>query len=416
MLTIRGTPYRQVSAAPSQLTTAMPHGQVIGTPSAETSDWVKVQIATTGTYALGVVGLGADAAGLTDPTLILHDAQGNTTQISTNDGPGKGAQIATTLDAGTYYVEVTAPGGTSAGDYGLVVTGGDKPSYNVEMGAAVLYRPGVTWGDAPGTAATVTWGIRSEGQTTDVSGNAAPFYQLTAAQITAAQTALANYAEVGNITITQLDPGGNSNDATIEMGAYTSKKDGAGAFAYHPDNTAPAAHSGDLWLNDQYVSRDTLPFGTYSYFVFLHELGHAMALAHPGDDNAAPGLSITHDNSAQFIEDSRQYTVMSYFKAAVTEPVAGGAGDDVLIGNRGADTFAFGDGMGADSVKDFNLLKDHLVLDDALWGHATLTAAEVLSTYGTVIAGTFTLDFGLSEITFTGLTSAEGLESQIIFA
>ena len=43
---------------------------------------------------------------------------------------------------------------------------------------------------------------------------------------------------------------------------------------------------------------------------------------------------------------------------------------------------------------------------------ATLTAAEVLSTYGTVIAGTFTLDFGLSEITFTGLTSAEGLESQ----
>ena len=65
---------------------------------------------------------------------------------------------------------------------------------------------------------------------------------------------------------------------------------------------------------------------------------------------------------------------------------------------------------------DFNLTEDHLVLDAALWGGAALTAADVLSTYGTVIAGTFTLDFGLSEITFLGLASSAGLESQITFA
>ena len=44
-----------------------------------------------------------------------------------------------------------------------------------------------------------------------------------------------------------------------------------------------------------------------------------MGLAHPGDYNAAPGVTITYQNSAQFIEDSQQYTVMSYFQATDTQ-------------------------------------------------------------------------------------------------
>jgi len=303
-----------------------------GTLDPLTSDWVRVTITASGTYSVGVVGIGAKGSGLSDPTLILHDAAGNTLAINDNSGPGQFPSYTVTVDPGTYYVEVAnLSGSTADAAYGLVVTEGDKPSFGVDMGAAILYRPGVSWSDGPGSAATVTWGVRSEGLTTDAQGNPAPFYQLTAAQIAAVETALANYADVGNLTFVQQNPGGNSNTATMEMGAYQSTQDGAGAFAYYPDKTGAKAVSGDLWLNNEYVSRTDLPFGTYSYFAIMHELGHAMGLAHPGDYNAAPGVSITYDNSAQFVQDSRQYTVMSYFKAAATEPDAPKTYADTLM-------------------------------------------------------------------------------------
>ena len=291
-----------------------------GSLDPQTSDWIAVTLTQGQTYSIGSVGIGTKGSGLTDPLLVLHDADGNLLAASNNDGPGKFATITTTVaTTGTYYVEVSSLTATAPGDYGLVLTEGDKPSFGVEMGAAILYRPNVTWADAPHTAATVTWGIRSEGLTTDASGNAAPFFQLTAAQIATAQAVLANYSDVANLTIVQQNPGGTSNDATILMGGYSSGKDGAGAFAYYPDNTDPAAHAGDLWLNDKYVQTDELPLGSYSYFVFLHELGHTMGLAHPGDYNAAPGVKITFNNSAQFQQDSEQYSVMSYFHADATD-------------------------------------------------------------------------------------------------
>ncbi len=517
-----------------------------GTLNPQSSDWIAVTLTAGTTYSFGSVGIGTKGSGLTDPLLILHDADGNLIALSDNQGPGKFATITTTVaTTGTYYVEVSSL--TASGNYGLVLTEGDRPSFGGEMGAAILYRPNLTWADAPNTAATVTWGIRSEGLTTDASNHAAPFYQLTAAQIDTAKAALANYSDAANLTFVQLNPGGNSNDATILMGAYQSKKDGAGAFAYYPDKTDPHAHSGDLWLNDQYVDRDDLPVGSYSYFVFLHELGHAMGLAHPGDYNAAPGVSITYKNSAQFVQDSEQYSVMSYFHARATEPDApksyadtlmmydiyaiqqmygvnhntragddtygfnstvGGAydftintdpllciwdgggtdtldlsgfkkdqritlvdgvfsdvagfkgnlsiaigavienaiggkgadditgnaidnrlkggkgadtfhsssGNDHFAGNAGADTFAFTAGFGTDQINDFNLTRDHLLLDAAIWGGGVKTAAEVIADYATVIEGKLVLDFGFSEIVFKGIHTADGLETQILFA
>ncbi|MEO8240740.1 MAG: M10 family metallopeptidase C-terminal domain-containing protein [bacterium] len=537
-----------IDAAPNASTSyAMSAGDdFYGTLDAKSSDWIAVTLTAGTTYSFGAVGLGSKGSGLTDPLLVLHDADGNLIALNDNGGPGKFATITTSVTtAGTYYVEVSSL--TASGDYGLVMTEGEKPNFGVEMGAAILYRPSVTWADAPSSPATVTWGIRSEGLTTDASGNAAPFYQLTAAQIAVAKAALGNYSDIANISFVQLNPGGTSNDATILMGAYKSKHDGAGAFAYYPDKIAPNAHSGDLWLNDQYVDRSDLPIGSYSYFVFLHELGHAMGLAHPGDYNAAPGVRITFDNSAQFAQDSEQYTVMSYFHARATEPgapksyadtlmmydiyavqqiygvnhntragddtygfhatvggaydftvnkdpllciwdgggtdmldlsgfkkdqritlqdgvfsdvagfkgnlsiaigavienaaggmgaddITGNAADNVLkggkgadtfhatggndhfVGNAGADTFAFTAGFGTDQINDFNLSRDHLLLDASIWGGAAKTAAQVIADYATVIEGNLVLDFGLSEVVFKHIASADGLESQILFA
>ena len=122
---------------------------------------------------------------------------------------------------------------------------------------------------------------------------------------------------VSNITFTQVNPGGYTDNATILYGNYSDPTDGAGAFAYYPGSTASTNQAGDVWLNTS-VSRTTLPFGSYSFEAILHETGHALGLSHPGLYNAAPGVSITYANNAQFMQDSNQYSVMSYFDESNT--------------------------------------------------------------------------------------------------
>ena len=286
------------------------------------TDWVAVTLVAGHTYSFGAVGLGAVGSGVTDPLIKLHAANGTVLDQNDDSGPGFCADLSfTATTSGTYYIEVKSLNGVTDGEYGLVVTEGDRPSYGADLGAAVLYRAGASWNASAGEPVNITWAVRGSGIATDASGDPAPFSMLTAAQIAATQDALANYSEISNITFNRLVGSGGvaSNSATILVGAYTSTTDGAGAYAMFPGSTAASSSDGDLWINNDSVSTTSMPVGTYDYFVFLHELGHAMGLEHPGDYNAAPGVNITYRNSAQFIEDSQQFSVMSYFAATDTQ-------------------------------------------------------------------------------------------------
>ena len=297
-----------------------------------TSDWIAVTLTAGVTYSFGAVGLGALGTGVTDPILRLRDAGGASIAQNDDGGPGLSASLTfTATTSGVYHVEVKALTAAPDGEYGLAMTAGDRPSYGTELGAAILYRPGKSWADTPETATVVTWGVRDHGPAVDASGVAAPFATLSTAQIAAAEVALGNFSDVANLSFQQVNPGGTTQDATILLGAYVSTSDGAGAYANYPGSTASGKVAGDLWLNNQHVSQTDLPFGSYDLYVVLHELGHAMGLAHPGDYNAAPGVSITYDTSAQFVEDSIQYSVMSYFDAVATEPDAPASYADTLM-------------------------------------------------------------------------------------
>ena len=509
-----------------------------------TSDWIAVTLVAGTTYSFGAMGIGAHDTGVTDPLLKLHGADGSVLSMNDDGGPGLSASLTfTAASSGIYYVEVKSLAGAAGADYGLAMTEGDRPSYGTEMGAAIIYRPGNSWAATPETPVNVTWGIRTSGPALDASGNPAPFAQLTTAQIAAAHAALANYSDVCGITFTQVNPVGTTNNATILIGAYDSTTDGAGAFASYPGATGAGAAAGDLWLNNDSVSQTSLPFGSYDYFVFLHELGHAMGLAHPGDYNAAPGVSITYANNAQFVQDSQQYSVMSYFNAVNTEPnapqsyadtlmmydiyavqqlygvnlttragdsiygfhsntggaydftvntdpllciwdgagkdtlnlsgfggpqkidlrdgffsdvggfignlslalgaiienavggtgadditgnavrnvihggqgadtITGGAGNDLLTGNKGADDFIFAAGSGRDTIADYSKTADFATLDSGLWS-GSLTAQQVLNTYGVIRAGHLVLDFGADELVFIGVTSAAGMAGHL---
>jgi Ca2+-binding RTX toxin-like protein len=94
--------------------------------------------------------------------------------------------------------------------------------------------------------------------------------------------------------------------------------------------------------------------------------------------------------------------------------IIGGRGDDIAIGGRGADTFVFDEGDDTLTIRDFTFRhNDRLELDDALW-RGNLSAADVISTYGSVVDGDFVLDFGNGDvIVLEGVTNASQLSEFI---
>jgi peptidase M10/serralysin-like protein/matrixin len=186
-----------------------------------------------------------------------------------------------------------------------------------------ITRDNLHWGSGSlGTVVgPITFGFRATAPTYNSSSNeAGTFSQFTAQEMAAAESAMRMWSNLANISFTEVNAGGYTTSAAILFGNYRSTTDGAQAFAYYPssNNQSATSSQGDVWLNTTYESTTNLFAGSYDLITFIHEIGHALGLEHPGDYNAGPGQTITYDNSAQYVEDTRQYTVMSYFNASNT--------------------------------------------------------------------------------------------------
>ncbi|MEN9361735.1 MAG: hypothetical protein RL095_3270 [Verrucomicrobiota bacterium] len=119
--------------------------------------------------------------------------------------------------------------------------------------------------------------------------------------------ALSVMAQVESLTGIDFVEASSLSDSQIAYGNCESS-DGAAAFAYFPpsDRTQKSSMDGDFWFDvtpsdalGNPIDLDLTP-GSYSYSVFLHELGHALGLPHPYDDSGVAPES-----------DSR-YSLMSY--------------------------------------------------------------------------------------------------------
>ncbi len=113
------------------------------------------------------------------------------------------------------------------------------------------------------------------------------------------------------------------NQADITFGNLASAPT-TQAYAYVPRNVLssnPVINAqvldvgGDVWISASQASNFQLDEGRYGLQTIAHEVGHALGILHPGGYNAAPGLSITYAANAEYAQDTRAYSIMSYFEA-----------------------------------------------------------------------------------------------------
>ena len=181
-------------------------------------------------------------------------------------------------------------------------------SYTLDQAASQIATVG--WANA--SVSPITYGFRSS-----EAGN--PYFErFTAAQISATQTAMGLWSDVANIKFSRVGSGTTgstayTNSATILFGADTGVSEYA--FAYLPGSRAAASIDGDVTINPYDGSFSNLSRGSYDFMAIVHEIGHAIGLDHPGNYN---GGNPTYSANAAYVQDSRQYTVMSYFDAEET--------------------------------------------------------------------------------------------------
>ena len=141
----------------------------------------------------------------------------------------------------------------------------------------------------------------------DGIGSFSPF---NTQQMTAARQALAAFADVIGVSFAEVSgPAGNAGDLRFSN-VVTSPNT---AFAWFP---------GPGLGGDSFYSLSPVPQGWpdlahpvqggHAFVTFLHEIGHAMGLGHPGNYN---GCSPTYQLDALFAQDTEQFTVMSYFQS-----------------------------------------------------------------------------------------------------
>lgn len=137
-------------------------------------------------------------------------------------------------------------------------------------------------------------------------GEAAGFSAFNSTQKSVAREVMELWDDVSALSISES----SGNSGTVRFANTNTSI--AYAHAYYPAGDSAAS---SVWFSSNYSDLQSPRMGGYSYMVYIHEVGHALGLSHPGEYS---GSGFNYNDHAEYKQDSYQYTVMSYFNASNT--------------------------------------------------------------------------------------------------
>ena len=132
--------------------------------------------------------------------------------------------------------------------------------------------------------------------------HASSFSSFNSVQREAMRQWIKMFEDISNLDFIELT-GEDDRNATIRIAESTASSAAVAAYAYLPSRSVLG---GDMWFNPTLYDNPDL--GSYPFFTFGHELGHALGLAHAHEDDDYKVSSVAMNAD----RDSHEFSVMTY--------------------------------------------------------------------------------------------------------